>query len=420
LKLGTISDYENSTHCIYNNINVNTNDSRTVIKSSNLVQLHYICYPDSYDAYISENIEAYKDPETIEIKSKPYAISKKWLEDSMKFNEWMNEKDYIITNPLKREFNAEDSLDVTQDKKSKIDNTSLPSINNPLGTQENEHEEKIAFISNNKGSIPEVTPVQINKQVRPGPKIKNDDTKPISNGKILNISQCFEVENILINDNNNNNRNENNNINNTTNNNKKNTDNTNTDATINKVENIDQKNIIGNSTDKTALKENKTGQENKKIEKGNNNNNNSKKEEMDKKKQEKDRSVNNIEIDDGSIKNIQKIMNSDKAKEHIAKQNYEIIIPSNATWFSFSDIHETEKKALPEFFNNKNKSKTPTIYKEYRDFIINTYRSNPSEYLTVTACKRNLTDDVCTIIRIHAFLEQWGLINYQVNLYIFI
>ncbi|OUM64334.1 hypothetical protein PIROE2DRAFT_35011, partial [Piromyces sp. E2] len=70
----------------------------------------------------------------------------------------------------------------------------------------------------------------------------------------------------------------------------------------------------------------------------------------------------------------------------IAKQNYEIIIPSYAAWFSFSDIHETEKKALPEFFNNKNKSKTPTIYKEYRDFIINTYRLNPSEYLTVTAC----------------------------------
>eukprot|EP00833_Pecoramyces_ruminatium_P009428 jgi/Orpsp1_1/1183460/evm.model.c7180000085289.1 len=78
---GTISDYENSTFCIYNNMISNINDSRTVIKSSNLVQLHYITYPDSYDAYISENLEIYKDPETIELKSKPYAISKRWLED---------------------------------------------------------------------------------------------------------------------------------------------------------------------------------------------------------------------------------------------------------------------------------------------------------------------------------------------------
>jgi len=34
--------------------------------------------------------------------------------------------------------------------------------------------------------------------------------------------------------------------------------------------------------------------------------------------------------------------------------------------------------------------------------------------LTVTACRRNLAGDVCAIIRVHAFLEQWGLINYQV------
>nr|AFJ24742.1 SWI/SNF complex subunit SMARCC-1 [Schmidtea mediterranea] len=37
------------------------------------------------------------------------------------------------------------------------------------------------------------------------------------------------------------------------------------------------------------------------------------------------------------------------------------------------------------------------------------------EYLTFTACRRNLTGDVCSILRVHAFLEQWGLINYQVD-----
>jgi len=47
--------------------------------------------------------------------------------------------------------------------------------------------------------------------------------------------------------------------------------------------------------------------------------------------------------------------------------------------------------------------------------MIDTYRLNPTEYLTVTACRRNLAGDVCTIMRVHAFLEQWGLINYQVD-----
>ena len=40
---------------------------------------------------------------------------------------------------------------------------------------------------------------------------------------------------------------------------------------------------------------------------------------------------------------------------------------------------------------------------------------NPSEYLTSTACRRNLAGDVCAIMRVHAFLEQWGLVNYQVS-----
>lgn len=46
--------------------------------------------------------------------------------------------------------------------------------------------------------------------------------------------------------------------------------------------------------------------------------------------------------------------------------------------------------------------------------MIDTYRLNPTEYLTSTACRRNLAGDVCAIMRVHAFLEQWGLLNYQV------
>nr|MBE5726389.1 moira [Cucujiformia] len=78
-------------------------------------------------------------------------------------------------------------------------------------------------------------------------------------------------------------------------------------------------------------------------------------------------------------------------------------------------IHEVEKRALAEFFNGKNKSKTPEIYLAYRNFMVDTYRLNPTEYITSTACRRNLAGDVCAIMRVHAFLEQWGLINYQVD-----
>ncbi|KAI5868621.1 SWIRM-domain-containing protein [Durotheca rogersii] len=103
------------------------------------------------------------------------------------------------------------------------------------------------------------------------------------------------------------------------------------------------------------------------------------------------------------------------AREHLVSQTHAIVLPSYSTWFDMNDIHNIERKALPEFFNSRNRSKTPAVYKDYRDFMINTYRLNPPEYLTVTACRRNLAGDVCAIMRVHAFLEQWGLINYQVD-----
>ncbi|EJC99280.1 SWIRM-domain-containing protein [Fomitiporia mediterranea MF3/22] len=105
----------------------------------------------------------------------------------------------------------------------------------------------------------------------------------------------------------------------------------------------------------------------------------------------------------------------EQARKYLAAQTHEVIIPSYAAWFDMSKIHDVEKRALPEFFNSRNRSKTPSIYKDYRDFMINTYRLRPSEYLTFTACRRNLAGDVCAIMRVHAFLEQWGLINYQVD-----
>ncbi len=51
----------------------------------------------------------------------------------------------------------------------------------------------------------------------------------------------------------------------------------------------------------------------------------------------------------------------------------------------------------------------------YRNFMADSFRLNPMEYLTVTSCRRNLAGDVGAILRVHGFLEQWGLINYQVE-----
>ena len=122
-----------------------------------------------------------------------------------------------------------------------------------------------------------------------------------------------------------------------------------------------------------------------------------------------------VEAADGAADGQTKSALETSARSHLIAQTHAIILPSYSTWFDMHAIHNLEKKALPEFFNTRNRSKTPAVYKDYRDFMVNTYRLNPAEYLTVTACRRNLAGDVCAIMRVHAFLEQWGLINYQVR-----
>ncbi len=99
----------------------------------------------------------------------------------------------------------------------------------------------------------------------------------------------------------------------------------------------------------------------------------------------------------------------------VAAQQVKLVIPSSAEWFSMVEISQQEREALPEFFSGADPLKTPQTYKDYRDFMICAYWQNPSQYLSYTACRRNLVGDVCAILRVHQFLDQRGLINHQVT-----
>lgn len=109
------------------------------------------------------------------------------------------------------------------------------------------------------------------------------------------------------------------------------------------------------------------------------------------------------------------VNDDDLHKEHlVTPQAHHVIIPSYSSWFDYNGVHAIEKQAVPEFFSAQNRSKSPEMlvechvvylmtcyhrYMAYRNFMIDTYRLNPMEYLTVTACRRNLTGDVCAILR---------------------
>ncbi|XP_040987054.1 SWI/SNF complex subunit SWI3A [Juglans microcarpa x Juglans regia] len=88
-------------------------------------------------------------------------------------------------------------------------------------------------------------------------------------------------------------------------------------------------------------------------------------------------------------------------------------IPSHSSWFLWDEIHATEKLALREFFDGSSFSRTPKIYKEYRDFIINKYREEPSRRLSFTDVRKSLVGDVSLLHKVFRFLDERGLINFS-------
>jgi len=52
---------------------------------------------------------------------------------------------------------------------------------------------------------------------------------------------------------------------------------------------------------------------------------------------------------------------SRKDDDNITEQTHHIIVPSYSAWFDYNSLHAIERRALPEFFNGKNKSKTPEM-----------------------------------------------------------
>lgn len=107
--------------------------------------------------------------------------------------------------------------------------------------------------------------------------------------------------------------------------------------------------------------------------------------------------------------------NQHASSEFSAESFVDVASSDSLSWFRKDSIHQIEKREFAEFFDGRSPSKTPTAFLEYRNFMIQTYEQNPNQYLTQTACRRNLAGDVCAILRIHSFLEHWGLINYRVN-----
>lgn len=62
------------------------------------------------------------------------------------------------------------------------------------------------------------------------------------------------------------------------------------------------------------------------------------------------------------------------------------------------------------FIQNQTKfEKNEDLYKKYRNYMIDLGKDS---YVSALRARKGLAGDVCSIIRIHSFLQRWGLINF--------
>eukprot|EP01135_Chromosphaera_perkinsii_P003707 Nk52_evm25s252 gene=Nk52_evmTU25s252 len=334
------------------------------------IKVHWWYMPDSYDEWTPAS-EVDEKPASRPPAPAILNVSRKFLQYTEKFNEWMNEEDYELSaeevvrvEALEKEFVAKEEEKAALKRQRSASSTRSNTPEPPVKKQRTEPKAKIVegvVEPDPSGAIPGVAPVPVvntvAKEVDESGKSKNLDMQPLRLGLIMNISQTEE----------------------------------------------------GKDNFKTA-EEKKREQQKEREEK------------VDVESTEKKDDDKYISQGEGEAVYKVKPVNPEVKEEEDgekmvaqAAQQFEIIIPSFSAWFNYNSVHAIEKRALPEFFNGKNRSKTPEIYLAYRNFLVDTYRLNPNQYLTATACRRNLVGDVCSIIRLHAFLEQWGLINYQVS-----
>ncbi|XP_052824870.1 SWI/SNF complex subunit SMARCC1 isoform X2 [Octopus bimaculoides] len=360
---GAISDNpEDATHIVHplsGHTGLDDEWFRPVMKRDRHCIVHWWFYPDSYDTWVTEvNIE--QDPEAPYCPSGPWEINARWLLDLEEFNEWMNEEDYL----------NEDEMEGSNTRKSRRRNIVKLTVDDINPSMDSERRDKRGDKKGKRKRSPSPVIEKRRKKSNRGQAVTSGKKKP---------SREDETDDLT-----------------------KDMDDPTPEPNIQEVSISKQTTTSRNSKD-SELQPIKGGTYIDLDE-----------EQGDKVNYEREDSKGSCTTSPAPDEAAKK-EKKEESEDNVTEQTHQIIIPSYAAWFDYNSIHAIERRALPEFFNGKNKSKSPEIFMAYRNFMIDTYRLNPQEYLTSTACRRNLAGDVCAIMRVHAFLEQWGLINYQVD-----
>ncbi|OAY77292.1 SWI/SNF complex subunit SWI3D [Ananas comosus] len=82
-------------------------------------------------------------------------------------------------------------------------------------------------------------------------------------------------------------------------------------------------------------------------------------------------------------------------------------------WFSWSAIHPIEKQTLASFFNGKSEKRTPEIYLEIRNSIMQKFHADPNVQMELKDFSELSVGDADAKQEVFEFLDHWGLINFH-------
>lgn len=92
-------------------------------------------------------------------------------------------------------------------------------------------------------------------------------------------------------------------------------------------------------------------------------------------------------------------------------KNNNTIRTKRPEWFLPSQPSDFEKVVLPEWFDNSAPHRSEVSYIQTRNEMLRKANENNDFYLTATVVRRTIAGDVGSLLRLHKFLTQWGLIN---------
>eukprot|EP00804_Cyclotella_cryptica_P023875 CCRYP_010025-RA/>CCRYP_010025-RA protein AED:0.43 eAED:-0.72 QI:0/0/0/0.5/1/1/2/0/548 len=81
------------------------------------------------------------------------------------------------------------------------------------------------------------------------------------------------------------------------------------------------------------------------------------------------------------------------------------------SWYDQSNASDFERRSLPEWFDGSAPHRTPAAYIRTREQILDLAKKNEHQYITATALRRSVTGDSGSLLRLHAFLNDWSFIN---------